>query len=224
MTQEHWTAVDRYITDLFVRPDAALDAALRASSAAGLPPIQVSPPQGRLLTLLAQMQNARNILEIGTLGGYSTICLARGLCQGGRLITLEAHPQHAEIARSNIARAGLADVVEVILGRATDILPKLAVRGCAPFDLIFIDADKPSLPDYFVWSLKLSGPGSLIVIDNVIRRGTVIDAASADASVQGVRRMNEMIAAENRVIATAIQTVGTKGYDGFALARVQGPA
>ena len=156
MTQQRWTEVDRYITDLLVPPDPALDAALRASAAAGLPPIQVSPNQGKLLMLLAQLQGARNVLEIGTLGGYSTIWLARGLSKDGRLITLEASPKHAELARGNIARAGLADVVEIILGRAIDTLPQLAAKGRGPFDLIFIDADKPSLPDYFTWSLKLS--------------------------------------------------------------------
>jgi predicted O-methyltransferase YrrM len=220
MTQQRWTEVDRYITDLLVPPDPALDAALRASAAAGLPPIQVSPNQGKLLMLLAQLQGARNVLEIGTLGGYSTIWLARGLSKGGRLITLEASAKHAELARGNIARAGLADVVEVILGRAIDTLPQLAAKGRGPFDLIFIDADKPSLPDYFTWSLKLSRPGSVIVIDNVIRHGTVIDAASTAPDIQGARRMNEMMAAEKRVTATAIQTVGSKGYDGFAIARV----
>jgi predicted O-methyltransferase YrrM len=220
MTQERWTAVDRYITDLLVGPDPALDAALASSAAAGLPPIQVSPNQGKLLMLLAQLQGARNILEIGTLGGYSTIWLGRGLSQGGRLITLEADPKHAELARGNIARAGLADAVEIILGRAMDTLPQLAARGRGPFDLIFIDADKPNLPDYFTWSLKLSRPGSLIIIDNVIRHGAVIDAANTAPDVLGVRRMNEMMAAEKRVTATAIQTVGSKGYDGFAIVRV----
>jgi len=220
MTQQRWTEVDRYITDLLVPPDPALDAALRASAAAGLPPIQVSPNQGKLLMLLAQLQGARNVLEIGTLGGYSTIWLARGLSKDGRLITLEASPKHAELARGNIARAGLADVVEIILGRAIDTLPQLAAKGRGPFALIFIDADKPSLPDYFTWSLKLSRPGSVIIIDNVIRHGTVIEAASTAPDIQGARRMNEMMAAEKRVTATAIQTVGSKGYDGFAIARV----
>ena len=159
-------------------------------------------------------------MEIGTLGGYSTIWLARGLAKGGRLITLEADPKHAEIARSNIARAGVADVVELVLGKALDALPRLAANGRGPFDLIFIDADKPSNPDYFSWAMKLSQPGSLIIIDNVVRDGKVIDAASGDAGVRGVRRMNELIAAEPRVIATAIQTVGIKGYDGFAIALV----
>jgi predicted O-methyltransferase YrrM len=220
MTQELWTAVDRYLTDMFVPQDAALEAALRASVAGGLPQIQVSPPQGKLLMLLAQIQGAKNILEIGTLGGYSTIWLGRGMPRGGHLITLEADAKHADVARANIARAGLASLVEVILGPALDTLPQLAARGRGPFDLIFIDADKQSLPDYFAWSLKLCRPGTIIIIDNVIRDGTVINAASTDASDQGVRRMNEMMVAETRVTATAIQTVGSKGYDGFAIARV----
>ena len=220
MTQEQWTAVDRYITDLLVPPDPALDAALQASAAAGLPPHDVSPSQGKLLLLLAQIQGARTILEIGTLGGYSTIWLARALPADGRLITLEADPKHAEVARANIARAGLSDVVEVRLGRALDTLPQLAGEGHSPFDLIFIDADKASNPDYFAWALKLSRRGSLIIADNVVRNGAVVDAASSDPSVQGVRRFNELLAESPRVSATAIQTVGSKGYDGFALAIV----
>ena len=220
MTQEQWTAVDRYFTDLLVPPDPALDAALRASGAAGLPPINVAPNQGKLLQLLATIQGARSILEIGTLGGYSTIWLARALPAGGRLITLEADPTHAEVARANIAGAGLADVVEVRLGRALETLPRLAAEGRGPFDLIFIDADKPSTPDYFAWALKLARRGSLIVVDNVVRGGAVIDAASDDAGVRGVRRFNELLAAEPRVSATAIQTVGSKGYDGLVIALV----
>jgi predicted O-methyltransferase YrrM len=222
MDQERWTAVDRYFTDLLVPPDSALDEALKASAAADLPAISVTPNLGKLLMILAQIHGARNILEIGTLGGYSTIWLARALPRGGRLITLEAEQKHAEIARANIDRAGLSDVVEVIVGKGLETLPKLAAKGAGPFDLIFIDADKPSNPDYFAWALKLSRPGSVIIIDNVVRDGAVIDAASEDASVQGVRRMNEIIAAERRVSATAIQTVGSKGYDGFAIARVMG--
>lgn len=220
MTQEQWTAVDRYITDLLVPPDPALEAALRSSDAAGLPPHNVSPNQGKLLLLLAQLQRARAILEIGTLGGYSTIWLARALPGGGRLITLEANPKHAEVARANIARAGLSDVVELRLGRASDTLPQLAAEGRGPFDLIFIDADKPNNPQYLAWALALSRRGSLIIADNVVRNGTVIDGASDDPSVQGVRRFNELLAAEPRVSATAIQTVGSKGYDGFAIALV----
>ena len=220
MTQALWTAVDRYITALLVPPDPTLDAALQASAAAGLPAIQVSPNQGKLLYLLARLQQARAILEIGALGGYSTIWLARALSPGGRLITLEADPKHAKVAQANIAQAGLADVVELRLGRALDTLPQLAAEGYGPFDLIFIDADKPNNPAYFAWALKLSRQGSLIIVDNVVREGAVIDAASNDPSVQGTRRLNELLATEPRITATAIQTVGSKGYDGFALALV----
>jgi predicted O-methyltransferase YrrM len=220
MTQDQWTAVDRYLTDLFIQPDPALEAALHASAAAGLPPIQVSPTQGKLLHLLARLQGARAILEIGTLGGYSTIWLARALPTGGRLITLEIDPKRAEIAHANFARAGLADVVELRLGPALETLPRLAAEGRGPFDLIFIDADRPNNPEYFAWALKLSHRGSLIIVDNVVRKGAVIDAASSDPDIQGVRRLNELLAAEPRVSATAIQTVGSKGYDGFALALV----
>lgn len=220
MTQEQWSAVDRYITELLVQPDAALDGALQSSAAAGLPAISVSPPQGKLLMLLAMLQGARNILEIGTLGGYSTIWLARALPPGGRLITLEADAKHAEVARENIERAGLDGVVELRFGPALETLPRLAAENRGPFDFIFIDADKPSIPDYFTWSLKLVRRGSVIIVDNVIRSGAVIDAANGDANVQGVRRFNDMLAAEPRVSATVIQTVGGKGYDGFALALV----
>jgi len=220
MSQERWTAVDRYITDLLVPPDPALDAALQASAAAGLPAISVSPSQGKLLQLLARLQGARAILELGTLGGYSTIWLARALPPGGRLVTLEADPKHAEVARANLARAGLEDVVEVRLGRGLDTLPRLAAEGRGPFDLIFIDADKPSIPEYFAWALKLSRRGSLIVVDNVVRDGEIVDAGSADPNVQGVRRFNELLAAEPRVSATTLQTVGSKGYDGLTFALV----
>jgi predicted O-methyltransferase YrrM len=220
MTEEIWTAVDNYINDLFVPPDEALNAAILASDAAGLPPINVSPTQGKLLQVLARGQAARAILEIGTLGGYSTIWLARALPQGGRLITLEAVPKHAEVARANIAHAGLSDVVELRLGRALDTLPQLAAENRGPFDLIFIDADKPSYADYFTWSLKLSRPGTLIIADNVVRDGAVADPTSSDPLVQGIRRFNSAMAAESRVSATAIQTVGSKGYDGFAVAIV----
>ncbi|MEH1873817.1 O-methyltransferase [Nostoc sp.] len=219
MTQEQWTAVDHYFTDLLVPPDPALDAALQTSAAAGLPPHNVSPNQGKLLLLLAQIQGVRSILEIGTLGGYSTIWLARALPRKGRLITLEADPKHAEIARANIAYAGLSDIVDLRLGQALSTLPQIAAEGHT-FDLIFIDADKPNNPDYFTWALKLSRSGSLIIADNVVRNGAVIDATSSDPSVQGVRRFNELLASEPRVSATAIQTVGSKGYDGFAIAIV----
>ncbi|HEU0008724.1 MAG TPA: O-methyltransferase [Verrucomicrobiae bacterium] len=220
MNEEQWTAVDRFIDDLLIPPDPALDAALRASVEASLPAIQVSPAHGKLLHLLAKVRGAHTILEIGTLGGYSTIWLARALPPGGRLITLEADPKHAEVARANIARAGLAGVVELRLGKALDVLPQLAAEKCGPFDLIFIDADKPSTPDYFAWALKLSRAGSLIITDNVVRKGALADANSTDPNVRGMRRFHDMVSAERRVSATTIQTVGCKGYDGFTLALV----
>lgn len=221
MSQDTWNAVDDYLTDTLVRPDAVLDAALRDSEAAGLPAISVSSAQGKFLNLLARVQGARNILEIGTLGGYSAIWLARALPPGGgRLITLEVDAKHVEIARANLARAGFANIAQVRLGRAIDTLPELEREGAGPFDFVFIDADKPSNPEYFAWALKLSRRGTVIVVDNVIRNGAVADAGSADAAVRGVRRLNLMMAAEKRVSATAIQTVGSKGYDGFAVALV----
>jgi predicted O-methyltransferase YrrM len=216
MSADQWKAVDGYLSERLVAHDRALEAALEASAAAGLPAINVSPTHGKLLHLLAKMMGARRILEIGTLGGYSTIWLARALAAGGRLITLEADARHAEVARANIARAGLDAVVELRLGAALDTLPHIT----GPFDLIFIDADKQNIPRYFEWALKLGRVGSLIVVDNVVRGGAVIDAASGDASVQGVRRFLDMLAGDPRVSATAIQTVGLKGYDGFALALV----
>ncbi|MBA2646131.1 MAG: O-methyltransferase [Pyrinomonadaceae bacterium] len=221
MSQDQWTAVDQYITELFVPPDAALDAALQASTEAGLPPINVAQNQGKLLHILARSGGARFILEIGTLGGYSTIWLARALPPGGKLITLEADPKHAEVARKNVARADLADVAEVRLGKALETLPQLAAEGLAPFDLVFIDADKENTPAYFDWALKLTRSGSLIITDNVVRKGEVINAASDDASVQGIRRFNAALAAEPRVTATMIQTVGGKGHDGLAFAIVK---
>ena len=217
-----WTKVDDYFTDKLAPSDAVLDAALAASDAAGLPPHNVAPNQGKLLLLLAQLQGARNILEIGTLGAYSTIWLARALPPGGRVVTLEANPKHAEVARANLARAGLANVVEVRVGPALDSLAKLAAEGPAAFDLIFIDADKPNNPGYLTWAMKLARKGTLIVADNVVRNGAVADAASADANVQGVRRFTDMLAGDRRVSATALQTVGSKGYDGFLLALVTG--
>ena len=217
---ERWSAVDRYITDLLVRPDAAQHAALEASDAAGLPAIAVSAPQGKLLHLLARSMGARRILEIGTLGGYSAIWLARALPPDGRLVTLEVDPKHAEVARGNIARAGLAKVAEVRLGRAADTLRQLLVEGAGPFDLIFIDADKPGYPEYLELSLRLSRPGTVIVADNVVRQGEIVHASSADANVQAVRRFHEMVAAEPRLSATVIQTVGVKGYDGLTIALV----
>jgi predicted O-methyltransferase YrrM len=220
MTEETWTAVDRFFGDLLVNADPALDEALAASAAAGLPAINVSPVQGKLLHLLARAIGARNVLEIGTLGGYSTIWLARALPDGGRVISLEADPEHADVARANIARAGLADKVEVRLGMALDLLPGLAAEDGTPFDFVFIDADKPNNAAYFDWALKLSRVGSIIVVDNVVRGGDVIAAASESPTLQGVHRFLERLAAEPRVNATAIQTVGSKGYDGFAIALV----
>jgi predicted O-methyltransferase YrrM len=211
-----WDDVDRYITDTVVKPDAALQAALEASDAAGLPQISVSAAHGKLLQLLARLVNARRILEVGTLGGYSTIWLARALPANGKLVSLEALERHAAVARSNIGRAGLSHLVEIRVGQALDTLP--SVEG--PIDLTFIDADKQNNAEYFRWALRLSRPGSVIVVDNVVREGAVIRAESRDAAVQGVRRLNELIAAEPRVSATAIQTVGAKGYDGFAVALV----
>ena len=220
MTQERWTAVDDYISDLFLPSDSTMRDVLAASEAAGLPSISVTPNEGKFLMLLAELCSARSILEIGTLGGYSTIWLARGLADGGALVTLEADPKHADVARANIARAGLSDIVEVRVGKASDTLPQLAAEGRDPFDLIFIDADKESYSEYLAWALKLSRPGSLIIADNVIRDGDVLDAASSDPRVQGTRRFNELLAAEPRVKATAIQTVGRKGHDGIAIAIV----
>lgn len=220
MNEEQWTAVDSYVAEMLIPEDPALDAALQASTDAGLPAIQVSAPQGKLLHLLARVYGARTVLELGTLGGYSTIWLARALPVGGRLITVELDAQRAEVARANVARAGLAHVVELRIGRALDILPQIAAEGLGPFDLIFIDADKPSTPEYFAWALKLARTGSLIIVDNVVRKGALADAASTDPNVCAMRRFHEMLAAEKRVSATTIQTVGSKGYDGFTLALV----
>ena len=220
MSQEKWTAVDTYINSLVVGPDPALDAALAASVAAGLPPINVTPAQGKLLHLLARVQGARRILEIGTLAGYSTIWLARALPAGGRVITLESNPAHADLARANFARAGLDDRIEVRLGKALETLPRLAEEGERPFDFTFIDADRVNLTEYFGWALKLSRAGSLIIVDNVVRKGGVIDATSDDPNITGVRRFAARLAAETGVSATMVQTVGAKGYDGFAIALV----
>ncbi len=216
MSQKLWTAVDQYVNEQLIGPDAVLDAVREASIDAGLPDIAVAPNQGKLLHLFALMQKATRILEIGTLGGYSAIWLARALPDNGRLITLEADPKHAEVAKANIAHAGFANKVDLRLGKAIDTLPQLE----GTFDLIFIDADKASIPDYFTWALKLSRPGTLIVVDNVIRDGKVIEADSTDPNVQGVRRLNEMLATETRVTATCLQVVGSKGYDGFTMALV----
>ena len=217
MSQDLWTAVDDYITDALVPGDPALDAALEASAAAGLPAIHVAPNQGRLLMLLAQLRGARSILEIGTLGGYSTIWLGRALPPGGRVVTLEANADYAAVARANLERAGLAGVAEVRVGPAAETLPRMVAEGLAPFDFVFVDADKQSTPEYFRWALRLARRGTLIVVDNVVRDGAVVDADSESAAVQGIRRFLELAGAEPRVSATAIQTVGSKGYDGFAL-------
>ncbi len=220
MHDDTWAAVDDYFNALLIPPDPALHAALAASDAAGLPPHHVAPNQGKLLYLLARLMGARAILEIGTLGGYSTIWLARALPPGGRIVTLEADPAHAAVARENLARAGLRDVVKLRLGPALETLPRLAAEGRGPFDMIVLDADKPNNPAYLDWALRLARPGTLIVADNVVRGGAVLDAAG-DVSVQGIRRFAARLAAEPRLSATAIQTVGGKGYDGFVLALVE---
>jgi predicted O-methyltransferase YrrM len=220
MTQAQWTAVDDCFADLLLPADDALNAALAASDAAGLPQIAVSPLQGRLLNLLARFGRAQRILEVGTLGGYSAIWLACALPPEGRLVTLELEPKHAAVARANLARAGLAAVAQVRVGPALDSLAALEREGAAPFDLIFIDADKTGYPNYWSWALKLARVGTLIVADNVVRKGAVADAASTDANVQGVQRYLELVAAEPRVQATGLQTVGVKGYDGFCVALV----
>ncbi len=218
MTLEQWTDVDRFFSDRLIATDPALDGALRASEAAGLPNIQVSPSQGRLLGILARAVSARRILEIGTLGGYSAIWLSRALPPGGRLISLELSPEHARVARSNLENAGVSDRVEVRIGPALESLARLATEALAPFDLTFIDADRPNLAEYFDWAVRLSHRGSLIVVDNVVRNGAVADPRSQDPSVLGVRRLVERVAQDNRVEATAYPSVGVKGYDGILVA------
>lgn len=220
--QARWSAIDDYISDRLLPVDPALEAALLDSDAAGLPPIAVTPNQGKLLELLARIQGASTILELGTLGGYSTIWLARALPRDGRLITLEAEPRFAEVARANIARAGVADMIELRVGAALETLPQLHAEGAGPFDLIFIDADKENYPGYLEWSLKLSRPGTVIVGDNVVRDGAILDPAAYDPEhgeplIRGVRAFYDLLAADSRLDATAIQTVGAKGHDGFAL-------
>ncbi len=228
MSQDLWTAVDGYIAEHLLSPDPSLDAAVAASEAAGLPPIAITPNQGKLLELLARIHNAQSILELGTLGGYSTIWLARALPQDGQLVTLERESRYAEVALANIANAGLADRVQVRVGPALETLPAMQAEGAAPFDLIFIDADKQNYPGYLEWSLKLSRVGTLIIGDNVVRGGAILDADGSSAEdggvAAGVRGFYEMLAAEPRVSATAIQTVGAKGHDGFALGLVGAPA
>lgn len=218
MNHPEWSEVDRYITGRLHGPDDVLDATLQASAAAGLPDIQVSACFGKSLHLMARAMGARRILEIGTLAGYSTIWLARALPAGGRLISLEADPKHAKIARANVDRADLAHVVEVRLGKAVDTLPQLAAENAGAFDFVFIDADKQNIPGYFEWAVRLGRPGSMIIVDNVVREGAVLDAASPDTAVQGVRRFMDQLSKDSRVSATAIQTVGSKHYDGFAMA------
>jgi predicted O-methyltransferase YrrM len=220
LSQELWTRVEQYVDGLQIPTDLVLEAAIKASADAGLPAIAVSPSQGKLLHLLAKMQGARRILEIGTLGGYSTIWMARALPEDGRLVTLEYEAKHFEVARANIERAGLADRVDQRLGAALDMLPVLASEGAGPFDFVFIDADKENCAPYFEWAVRLSRLGAVIVVDNVIREGEVANARTKDPMVQGIRRLNKAVAAEPRVTAVTLQTVGSKGYDGFALIRV----
>jgi predicted O-methyltransferase YrrM len=220
MTQKLWTKVSDYFAGM-IGEDEALRAALKDCKKAKLPPIGVAANEGKLLMLVAQMIGARKVLEVGTLGGYSTIWLARGLSEGGRLITLEYEKKHAEVARKNIARAGLDGVVEIRVGDAKETMPHLVNENVGPFDVIFLDADKEGYPAYFEWSLKLSRKGTVIIADNVVRDGGVINAKSKDASIQGVRKFNKMVGANKHVSATAIQTVGTKGYDGFAMMLVR---
>jgi predicted O-methyltransferase YrrM len=212
--------VDRYFGDLLASHDEKLDATLLSNEQAGLPAIDVSRLQGKFLDLLVRISRAKYILEIGTLGGYSTIWLARALPEGGRIVTLEFNPIHAEVARANLRNAGVLDVVDLRVGRAIDSLPILEKSGAGPFDLIFIDADKQGYPEYLEWALKLSRPGTVIVADNVVREGKVVDADCEDPNVQGVRRFTELLAAESRLSATVLQSVGSKGYDGLAIALV----
>jgi predicted O-methyltransferase YrrM len=217
---DRWSAVDHYLGHLLLPSDPALDSAVAASDAAGLPAIQVSPLQGRLLAILVAAQGARRILEIGALGGYSTIWLARALPPDGQVITLELNPTHAAVARANVVQAGLGDRVEVRVGPALDSLRALIAEGRGPFDFIFIDADKTGYPEYFALALRLSRRGTMIIADNVVRDGAVADPDSTDANVLAVRQLNDMMANEPRVTATVLQTVGVKGYDGFAVALV----
>lgn len=222
MSQEQWSAVDDFIEDHLIGADAALQAALAASAEAGLPAIALTPALGKLLHLLARMHGARSILEVGTLGGYSTIWLARALPDDGHLITLELDPGYAQVAAANVERAGLAGLIDIRVGRAADSMRALIAEGAGPFDLTFIDADKQGTPEYFELALELSRPGSVIVTDNVVLGGALIDADSEDQRAHGMRRFHELLAGEPRVSATTVQTVGTKGYDGFTLALVEG--
>ena len=218
MPDSLWTDVDRYIDERVAPPDPVLTAALDAATAAGLPAISVSPSQGKLLAILARSIKASRVLEIGTLAGYSTIWLARALPRSGRVVTLEYDPKHAEVARGNFARAGLSDVIDVRIGAALDTLPPLEKER--KFDFVFIDADKINTPQYFEWALRLTHVGSLIVVDNVVRDGRLADETIDDDNVRGMQRFMDMLPNESRVLATAVQTVGVKGYDGFAIALV----
>jgi predicted O-methyltransferase YrrM len=221
MDQEVFSAVDQFIGETIVEEDEGLRGAVEAAEAAGLPPIQVSPPQGKLLQLLVRLVGAKQVLEFGTLGGYSSILMARALPEDGRLITLEAKPEYAEVARGSIERAGVGGKVEVRVGPALEALPGLEEEGAGPFDLVFIDADKVNTPDYFDWALDRTRPGGLIVADNVVRRGTLADAGDPDEATKAQRRLHETLADEPRVSATTLQTVGVKGYDGFLVALVE---
>ena len=218
MMQDMWSKIDDYITQQVVQEDQVLRSATEATVASGLPQIAVAPNQGKLLFLFARLLGAKRILEIGTLAGYSTIWLARGLARGGRVVTLEADAKHAEVARKNFARAKLTRQIDLRVGKALETLPDVPKRP--RFDLVFIDADKPNIPDYFSWALRLTRHGGLIIVDNVVREGAVLDVGGGDASVKGVRRLNEMLARERRVSATTIQTVGSKGHDGLTIALV----
>jgi predicted O-methyltransferase YrrM len=220
MPKKLWTAVDRYFSDLLAGSDDAIEAALAANRRAKLPAIDVTPLQGKFLALLVRIAGARRVLEIGTLGGYSTIWLARAIPDDGCVVTLELEPRHAEVARANLSNAGVLHRVDLRVGRAVDELQRIAASGTAPFDFIFIDADKSGYPEYLEWSLKLSRPGTVIVADNVVRDGKVIEPDNSDSDIQGIRRFTELVAAEPRLSATVLQTVGTKGYDGLALAVV----
>jgi len=215
-----WSAVDAFFDEALIGADPVLEATLAATEAAGMPMIAVSPGQGRLLAILCQSIGARRVLELGTLGGYSTIWMARTLPPGGEVVTIEAMPTHAEVARRNIVAAGLADSVDIRIGAGLSVLPLLANEKGSPFDFAFIDADKANIPAYFDWAVRLSRPGALIVVDNVPRGGAVIDPSNSAADVQGVRALRSALADDRRVTATVVQTVGGKGYDGFILARV----
>jgi len=219
-TNELWATVDRYINETVARNDEVLDAAVKANADAGLPNIDVTASQGKFLHLLALVKGAKRVLEIGTLGGYSTIWLARALPRGGRVVTLEYEPKHAEVARKNLKRAGFSKKVEIRVGAAADSLARLEEEGVRPFDLIFIDADKQNNAVYLDWALKLAKPGTVIVVDNVVREGALADGASTDPAIVGTRAMFDRMANEPRLVATAVQTVGSKGYDGFAIALV----